>query len=172
MLIVLDSNGIFVHFWSGWKFDNLCKMGVSVHWEFYLLVDDLQEGVSLLGISLQVDSIPLWNWHNINEVKTLFEFTFSFFYNKVIILLFVTWTKEVQGDIMAYAATYDVMILKNWWGVNMLHLCSPIDNVFNTQPTFLIHLFIHVKFSISSCDVMVMNGICIILAIPYFVVLS
>jgi hypothetical protein len=35
--------------------------------------------------------------------------------------------KEVRYDVMRYAMTYNIKIVKDWWGINEMPLCSCVD---------------------------------------------
>ena len=113
------------------QFDGLRTTNVSnntcPHRGFDLLIADLPEGLPVPHISFPPSVVPEWNKHNTTEIEAIFEFAFSFLHDNAFILLFISECKHVRQDVRTYSATYGFTLLKDWWGINGMKLCSDID---------------------------------------------
>ena len=124
------------------------------HRGFDLLIGDLPEGLHVPQISSPPSDVPQWNKHSTTEVEAIFEFAFSFLHDDAFILLFIPECKDVRQDVRTYSATYDFTLVKDWWGVNVMKLCSGIDvsatvSPILNPPQFLfksISIYIHLTF--------------------------
>ena len=97
------------------------------HQSFDLLIADLPEGLSVPHISFPPSVVPEWNKHNTTKIEAIFEFAFLFLDDNAFILLFISECKHVRQEVCTYSATYSFTLLKDWWGVNRMKLCSGID---------------------------------------------
>lgn len=88
---------------------------------------NLLKGLPVLRISSLADTILVWNRHDVNEVEVVFEYAFSYVHDDVFIFLFILESKEVHSDVRTYDATHDFALVKDWWGVNVLHSCYAIN---------------------------------------------
>ncbi len=113
------------------QFDGLRTTNVSddtcPHRGFDLLIVDLPEGLPVPHIFFPPSVVPEWNKHNTTEIEAIFEFAFSFLHDNAFILLFISECKHVRQDVRTYSATYGFTLLKDWWGINDMKLCSDID---------------------------------------------
>jgi hypothetical protein len=84
-------------------------------------------------VSSPSDVIPKWNLHSSSHIEAFFEFAL---HKDACILIFmpsacmpisIPKVKEVRYDVMTYAMTYNIMIVKDWWGINEMPLCSCVD---------------------------------------------
>ena len=109
------------------QFDNMRSTYVSndtcSHRGFDLLITYLLEGLPVLHIFSPLSVIPERNKHNSTEIEAIFEFAFSFLHDDAFILLFIPECKDVH----TYSATYGFTLLRDWWGVNDMKLCSGTD---------------------------------------------
>ena len=124
------------------QFDDLRSTYVSSdtcpHRGFDLLIADLPEGLPVPHISSPPSVIPKWNKHNTTEVEAIFEFAFSFFHDDAFVLLFIPECKDVRQDVRTYSATYGFTLLRDWWGINGMKLCSGV----NASATVSIQFFL------------------------------
>lgn len=94
---------------------------------FDLIIADLPEGLPVPGISFPPLAIPTWNVHNSKDVEALFEFASAYLTDDGPLLLFVPEKKDVRDDVRTFAASYDFILHKDWWGFSELPLCSPVN---------------------------------------------
>ena len=111
------------------QFDDMRTTQVSndtcPHRGFDLLIADLPKGLPVPLIS--PSSIPEWNKHDSDEIEAIFEFAFHFLHDDAHILLFVPKSKNVRLDVRTFAAIYEFNLIRDWWGINSMHLCSGVD---------------------------------------------
>ena len=111
------------------QFDNVYTTQISndicPHTGFDLLIGDLSEGIFVPLVS--PSAILEWNKHDSDEIEGIFEFAFHFLQDDAHILLFVPESKNVRLDVWTFAATYEFVLIKDWWGINFMHLCSRVD---------------------------------------------
>jgi hypothetical protein len=55
--------------------------------------------------------------HDVN-IEALFEFACAYLIDDGSLLLFVPKKKNVREDVRTFAASYDFVLRKNWWGFN------------------------------------------------------
>ena len=113
------------------QFDSVRSTHVSSdacpHRGFDLLIADLHEDLPVPHISSPPLVIPEWNKHNTTKIEVIFEFAFSFLHDDAFILLFIPECKDIRQDVRTYLATYGFTLLRDWWGVNGMKLCSGTD---------------------------------------------
>lgn len=61
------------------------------------------------------------------KLKHFFEFALPFFHDDAFILMYILECKDVRQDNRTYSATYDFTLLRDWWVVNVMKLCSSIN---------------------------------------------
>jgi hypothetical protein len=98
---------------------------ICPHRGFDLLIADLSEGLPMPIVS--PSAIPEWNKRDSDEIEAIFEFAFHFLHDDAHILLFVPESKNVRLDVRTFAATYEFVLIRDWWGINFMHLCSGLD---------------------------------------------
>jgi hypothetical protein len=94
---------------------------------FDLIIADLPEGLHVPNVSSPPHIIPPWNDHKRKNIEALFEFACAYLTDDGPLLLFVHEKKDVREDVRTFAASYDFVLRKDWWGFNELHLCYPLD---------------------------------------------
>ena len=57
----------------------------------------------------------------------MFEFANGFLTNYASLLLFLPEFKIIRDDIGVYAASYAFTLANDWWAINILPICLPID---------------------------------------------
>ena len=73
------------------------------------------------------DLIPSWKVHNSKDIEVLFEFADGFLTNDVPLLVFLPEFKTIRNDVRVYVVSYRFALAKDWWAINELPLCLPID---------------------------------------------
>ena len=131
------------------QFDSVRSTHVSSdacpHRGFDLLITYLPEGLHVPHISSPPTVIPEWNKHNTIEIEAIFEFAFSFLHDDAFIFLFIPECK----DVCTYSATYDFTLLKDWWEVNGMKLCSSTDASITVNIVFFPQ---HFQCSLNLCN--------------------
>lgn len=84
-----------------------------------LIIVNLLEDFHVPHLSNLPHSIPKWNKHNVHDVEAIFEFGGAYLHDDVLFLLFFHEITKVQINMRMYAASNDIKILKEWWGVNI-----------------------------------------------------
>ena len=69
---------------------------------FDLLIAYLPEDLPIPHISSLPSVYLKWNKHNTTKLEVIFEWTFLFLYDNVLILLFIPKCKDVHQDVRTY----------------------------------------------------------------------
>ena len=70
----------------------------------------------------------MWNVHVTDKIMAFFDFVYSLLHDDVALILFVFNIKTIRDDVKSFAHTYYFNFLRDWWRVNEMMLCSPLDN--------------------------------------------
>ncbi len=92
-----------------------------------LILADIPEGLPVPGISDPPSSIPAWNQESKEWLQPLFDFADEHLQDDGAIILFHPFRVSTKSNILGYCKSYGFTIRKEWWGMNRLHLTSPIN---------------------------------------------
>lgn len=71
-----------------------------------------------------------WKKHEMKDIEALYKLVYGYLTDDVFMLLFLHELLKVKDNMRTYfAKTYDFTIEKDWWGIDELSLCSPIDTL-------------------------------------------
>jgi hypothetical protein len=91
------------------------------------ILADIPEGLPVPGISNPPSSIPAWNQESKESLHPLFDFADEHLHDDGAIILFHPFRMSTKSNILVYCKSYGFAIRKEWWGMNRLHLTSPIN---------------------------------------------
>lgn len=92
-----------------------------------LIIADIPEGLPVPGISNPPTSIPAWNQETTDWLQPVFDFADNHLQDDGAIILFHSFRASTKGDILGYCEAFGFEVRKEWWGMNRLHLTSPIN---------------------------------------------
>jgi hypothetical protein len=92
-----------------------------------LILADIPEGLPVLGISNPPTSIPTWNEETPEWLQPIFDFADNHLHDDGAIILFHPFRMTTKAMIIGYCVCFGFHDLKEWWGMNRLHLTSPIN---------------------------------------------
>ncbi len=92
-----------------------------------LIIADLPEGLPVPGISNPPSYVPAWNIESEDWFQTIFDFADHHLQDDGAIILFHPFRMSAKSNILGYCSTYGFAVRKEWWGMNKLHLTSPIN---------------------------------------------
>jgi len=134
--ILLQHKGEKQRFFKGVK---------SVKPRIDLIVADMPEGLLVPDLSVPTSSIPKWNANNLLWLKAVFEFADGHLHDNGALIIFYPLRAVTKANIMTYSTTYSFEKMKDWWGMNWLHLASP-SSTSRTVTFFSISVFIGMGF--------------------------
>jgi len=105
-----------------------------------LILADLPEGLPVPGISNPPSSVPAWNIESKDWFQAIFDFADHHLQDDGAIILFHPFRMSTKSTILGYCESYGFTVRKEWWGMNKLHLSSPIN------PDLPVSLFIYMIF--------------------------
>jgi hypothetical protein len=91
-----------------------------------LILADIPEGLPVPGISNPPTSIPTWNQETPEWLQPIFDFADNHLHDDGAIILFHPFRMTTKANILGYCVCFGFHVLKEWWGINRLHLTSPI----------------------------------------------
>lgn len=121
---------------------------------FDLIIADLPEGLPVPNVSSPPHVIPAWNDHKRKNIEALFEFACAYLTDDGPLLLFVPEKKDVRDDVRTFAASYDFVLRKDWWGFNELPLCYPLDTSLTVYIKLYYLLLRFILFSLYCIDLL------------------
>ena len=101
-----------------------------------LIIADLPEGLPVPGISNPPSYVPAWNRESEDWFQTIFDFADHHLQDDGAIILFHPFRMSTKSSILGYCSTYGFAVRKEWWGMNKLHLTSPINPALTVSLTY------------------------------------
>ena len=92
-----------------------------------LILADIPEGLPVPGISNPPTSIPAWNQETHEWLQPIFDFADNHLHDDGAIILFHPFRMTTKAMILGYCECFGFQVRKEWWGMNRLHLTSPIN---------------------------------------------
>jgi hypothetical protein len=92
-----------------------------------LILADIPEGLPVPGISNPPTSIPTWNQEADEWLQPIFDFADNHLHDDGAIILFHPFRMTTKAMILGYCECFGFHVRKEWWGMNRLHLTSPIN---------------------------------------------
>jgi hypothetical protein len=92
-----------------------------------LILVDIPMGLPVPGISNPPTSIPSWNQETHEWLQPIFDSTDNHLHDDDAIILFHPFRMTTKAMILGYCECFDFEVMKEWWGMNRLHLTSPIN---------------------------------------------
>ena len=92
-----------------------------------LILADIPEGLPVPGISNPPTSIPAWNQDTHEWLQPVFDFADNHLHDDGAIILFHPFRMTTKAMILGYCECFGFQVRKEWWGMNRLHLTSPIN---------------------------------------------
>ena len=92
-----------------------------------LILADIPEGLPVPGISNPPTSIPTWNQEADEWLHPIFDFADNHLHDDGAIILFHPFRMTTKAMIIGYCECFGFQVRKEWWGMNRLHLTSPIN---------------------------------------------
>ena len=92
-----------------------------------LILADIPEGLPVPGISNPPTSIPAWNQETHEWLHPIFDFADNHLHDAGAIILFHPFRMTTKAMILGYCECFSFQVRKEWWGMNRLHLTSPIN---------------------------------------------
>jgi len=138
--ILLQHKGEKQHFFKGVKSVKPC---------IDLIVVDMPEGLPYPDLFVPSSSIPKWNADNPLWLEAVFEFANGHLHDNGALIILYPLRAVTKANIMAYSTTYSFEKMKDWWGMNWLHLASP-SSTSRMVTFFSISFFIGMDFLLTS----------------------
>ena len=92
-----------------------------------LILADIPEGLPVPGISNPSTAIPTWNQETHEWLQPIFDFADNHVHDDGAIILFHPFRMTTKAMILGYCECFGFQVRKEWWGMNRLHLTSPIN---------------------------------------------
>ena len=92
-----------------------------------LILADIPEGLPVPGISDPPTSIPAWNQETHEWLHPIFDFADNHLHDDGAIIIFHPFRMTTKAMIIGYCECFGFQVRKEWWGMNRLHLTSPIN---------------------------------------------
>ncbi len=92
-----------------------------------LIIADVPEGLLVPDLSVPTTNVPKWNMDNPLGLEAVFEFVDGHLHDDGALIIIYPLKAFTKATIHTYATTYYFEKMKDWWGMNWLHLASPIS---------------------------------------------
>jgi hypothetical protein len=94
-----------------------------------LIIVDLPEGLPVPTVSSPADVVPPWNHCFESFLEAVFVFAEEYLYDDGGVIVNHPFQVDAKSTILGYSAEYSFEIRKEWFCMNRLHLCSPLNRV-------------------------------------------
>lgn len=118
-----------------------------------LIIADIPENLPVPGIST---SVPDWNKRAKSYTEDVFEMADAYLHDDGALVLIHCDDRALMREIEDKAHQYDMVLLKDWWGINEMHLALPRDpsmTVPNKSTQFQVSLYCHLLQYLGCCSV-------------------
>jgi hypothetical protein len=108
-----------------------------------LIIADIPENLPVPGIST---SVPEWNKRAKSYTEDVFEMADAYLHDDGALVLIHCDDRALMREIEDKAHQYDMKLLKDWWGINEMHLALPRDpsmTVSTNSTQFYVSLYYH-----------------------------
>lgn len=93
-----------------------------------LIIVDVPEGLHVPTVSAPPAPIPKWNQFSDDWLVPIFDFAQGYLHdNGALLVMYPSPSKPHRSHLLGCYKEYGFNILLDWWGMNHLHLTSPID---------------------------------------------
>ncbi len=92
-----------------------------------LMIADMPEGLPVPNLSAPPSTIPKWNEASPTWLQEVFEFADGHIHDDGALIVIHPWKGSIRNNILGYASSYSFLKKKDWWGMNRLHLASPVS---------------------------------------------
>jgi len=95
-------------------------------------------------------TVPKWNVQSHTWLQEVFEFVDGYIHDDKALIIIHPWKGKTRNDTLGYASSYSFLKKKDWWGMNRLHLASPVSpssTIFLCQFTLIPIMFDFNKFN-------------------------
>ena len=92
-----------------------------------LMIVDMPEGLLVPGISIPSTLIPQWNFEPKDWLQPIFDFADQCLQDDSAIIIIYPFRLVTKSNILGYCKSNGFNIRKEWWGMNRLHLASPVN---------------------------------------------
>ena len=98
-----------------------------------LILVDMPEGLPVPGISDPATTVPEWNQCSKEWLEPVFDFADQHLQDDGAMIIIYPFRLTTKSNILGYCKSYGFEIRKEWWGMNRLHLASPMNPLFTVS---------------------------------------
>jgi len=92
-----------------------------------LILVDMPEGLPVPSISEAPLTVPTWNTDSKEWLQPIFDFADQHLHDDGAIIIIHPFRVSTKSNILGYCKSYGFELRKEWWGMNRLHLASPVN---------------------------------------------